>query len=466
MSDYLVNLGKNNLARKMVRTLGLPIPLPQALLRSTGAWEDKPLTDQVVVAGTGGALTPALAECLMHAGASVQVIGDMDAFTSLSEAWARSVEPAVADGNKPYAIVLDASHLETAEDLRVLYDALSPRMRSIQTCGRLVVLGRPPEGLEPVAAGVQRALEGFIRSAGKELGRKGTTANLIQVEAGAEDRLGATLRWVLSQHAAFLTCQPIRVSAAVQTEGGAPHQRPLDAKLALVTGAARGIGKSIAQALAREGAHVLCLDLPGDSEALQSLAESIGGTALTGDVTQEDTLQTVRDVLKARGVESLDILVNNAGVTRDKTLAKMREDHWDLTLAVNLGAVMRLTTSLPLADGGRVVNLSSINGLAGAPGQTNYSATKAGVAGFTAAMGAQMAERGIAVNAVAPGFIETRMTAAVPAGTREAGRRLSALSQGGLPHDIAEAVTFLCSPGAAGLCGQTVRVCGGNFVGA
>jgi 3-oxoacyl-[acyl-carrier protein] reductase len=271
---------------------------------------------------------------------------------------------------------------------------------------------------------------------------------------------------VLSQHAAFLTCQPIRVSAAVKSEGDVPRQRPLDAKLALVTGAARGIGESIARALSREGAHVLCLDLPGDSEALQSLAEAIGGTALTGDVTQEDTLQTVRDVLKARGGESLDILVNNAGATRDKTLAKMREDHWDLTLAVNLGAVMRLTTSLPLSDGGRVVNLSSINGLAGAPGQTNYSATKAGVAGFTAAIGAQMAERGIAVNAVAPGFIETRMTAAVPAGTREAGRRLSALSQGGLPHDIAEAVTFLCSPGAAGLCGQTVRVCGGTFVGA
>ena len=210
MSDYLVNLGKNNMARKMVRTLGLPIPLPQALALHGclgGQATNRPDRGR----GTGGALTPAMAECLMHAGASVQVIGDMDAFTSLSEAWARSVEPAVADGNKPYAVVLDASHLATAEDLRALYDALNPRMRSIQTCGRLVVLGRPPEGLEPVAAGVQRALEGFIRSAGKELGRKGTTANLIQVEAGAEDRLGATLRWVLSQHAAFLTCQPIRV---------------------------------------------------------------------------------------------------------------------------------------------------------------------------------------------------------------------------------------------------------------
>jgi 3-oxoacyl-[acyl-carrier protein] reductase len=136
---------------------------------------------------------------------------------------------------------------------------------------------------------------------------------------------------------------------------------------------------------------------------------------------------------------------------------------------VNLAAVVRITDALlpkALRDGGRVVCLSSVSGIAGNVGQTNYSASKAALIGYVDALATQVAPRGITANAIAPGFIETRMTAAIPMVIREAGRRLSALGQGGLPEDVAQAITFLASPGAQGITGTTLRVCGGALIGA
>jgi len=148
----------------------------------------------------------------------------------------------------------------------------------------------------------------------------------------------------------------------------------------------------------------------------------------------------------------------------------MDASRWDQTLAVNLGGVIRTTEALLsnnlLRDGGRVIGLSSVAGIAGNVGQTNYAASKAGVIGFVRSLAARVADRGITVNAIAPGFIETRMTAAIPAVIREAGRRLSALGQGGLPTDVAEAIVFLASPGAQGITASTLRVCGGALIGA
>jgi 3-oxoacyl-[acyl-carrier protein] reductase len=173
-------------------------------------------------------------------------------------------------------------------------------------------------------------------------------------------------------------------------------------------------------------------------------------------------------LLEAHG--GVDIVVHNAGVTRDRTLGRMDEAAWDQALTINLAAVAATTEALlrrkVLRDGGRVVCLSSIAGIAGNVGQTNYAASKAGIIGLVRHLGASLAGRGIAVNAVAPGFIETRMTAAVPLFIREAGRRLSSLGQGGLPVDVAEVITFLSSPGAAALSGSVIRVCGGGFIGA
>jgi 3-oxoacyl-[acyl-carrier protein] reductase len=164
----------------------------------------------------------------------------------------------------------------------------------------------------------------------------------------------------------------------------------------------------------------------------------------------------------------VDVLVHNAGVTRDRTLSRMSEREWDQVIDINLTAVIRIDTALTalMRAGGREICLASIAGIAGTVGQTNYACAKAGLIGYVRKRAALLAPRGITVNAVAPGLIETRLTAAMPVLVREAGRRLSALGQGGEPRDVAEAITFLASPGAAGINGSVLRVCGGAFLGA
>jgi len=162
-------------------------------------------------------------------------------------------------------------------------------------------------------------------------------------------------------------------------------------------------------------------------------------------------------------------VIHNAGVTRDKTLARMKPEKGDQTIDINLSAVVRITEALlegPMRAGGRIILLSSVAGIAGNMGQTNYAASKAGIVGYTRGLATELAPRGITVNAIAPGFIETRLTAAIPVMIREVARRLSALGQGGLPQDVGEAITFLSTPGAAAMTGRVLRVCGGAFVGA
>ncbi len=439
MSDFLVDLGPG--ARRIVKGLGLPIPLPQKLKRATDSWQPRPLDGTDIAVGT--------TEHSQLAGPIADAIGP---FAAAGEGWGRPARPAdEVDDLKASALVFDGSGLSEPGHLRAVYEFFKPRMRSLKRCGRIVVLGRPPTECDTVAAAAtQRALEGFVRSLGKELGRRGATANLIRVAPGAEDRLEG----------------PLHVTADVPV-AASPHTRALDGKVALVTGAARGIGAATARALAREGAHVICLDRPEDDGPASLIASEVGGTLLRCDVTADDAPERIASLVREE-FGHIDVIVHNAGVTRDKTLKNMDEARWDLTLDVNLGAVIRITEALDplLAEGARIVCLSSIAGIAGNFGQTNYAASKAGVAGYVAAAGKAWAGRGIAVNAIAPGFIETRLTKAIPAATREVARRLSNLSQGGLPEDVAEVITFLSSPGGGALSGQVLRVCGGNFVGA
>jgi 3-oxoacyl-[acyl-carrier protein] reductase len=222
--------------------------------------------------------------------------------------------------------------------------------------------------------------------------------------------------------------------------------------------------------LARDGAHVIAADLSMAGEALAKVANRIGGTTLHLDVASPEAPARLLEHLAAH-TDGLDILVHNAGITRDKLLANMKPEQWDSVIAVNLESQLRVNAALlesdQLRDQSRVVCLSSTTGLSGNRGQTNYAATKSGVIGLVRSSAAAFAAHGNStINAVAPGFIDTEMTAKMPVATREVARRLSSLQQAGLPIDVAEAVAWLSSPGAGGVNGQTLRVCGQNLVGA
>lgn len=451
MSDFLVDLGSNPFARKVIQQLGLPVPLPAALERDAQPWQARPLVGKRAI--VGGASTATQSAALR---------------SMLAEAGAEVVSPEqLGEGGRPELLLFDASAVADVAGLRGLYDFFQPRVATLAPSGRVVVVARELElALSPEAAGVQAAVEGFVRSVAKEVGKRGATANLVRVGPGAGGRIAPVLRFLLSARSAFITGQPLLVTARAKELAAPPAVRPLAGKTALVTGAARGIGNATARLLAQEGAKVLLLDRPQDGEPLARSANQLGGIAVQADLSDPAATAAIVEAVQQAG--GLDILVHNAGITRDKTLARMKPEQWDGVLAVNLAAIVRLTAALEpqLRAFGRIVCLSSVAGIAGNVGQTAYAASKAGVMGFVRAQGERLASQGITVNAVAPGFIETRMTEAMPFAIREVARRLSALSQGGRPDDVAQAITFLASPGAQGLTGQTLRVCGGALVGA
>jgi 3-oxoacyl-[acyl-carrier protein] reductase len=373
------------------------------------------------------------------------------------------------EGERVDGIVFDGTGLESPDDLRQLYDFMHPWIRRLNRSARVVVIGRPAaDAKKPARAATRAGLEGFTRSLAKEIGGNGTIANSVFVEEGAENRLGPLLRFLLSPRSAFISCQPFHVTKLVKGDE-APDTHVLGGKVALVTGAARGIGEATAELLAAEGAHVVCLDRPADDGPCSKVAQRIGGSVLLVDITDEDAPVRIANDLEQR-FGGVDVVVHNAGVTRDKTFGRMKPDAWDMAVDINLGAVIRITDRLLddelLRPGGRIICLSSVSGIAGNRGQTNYSASKAGIVGFVEALAAKVAKKGITVNAIAPGFIETRLTSAIPMAIREVARRLSALGQGGQPEDVGQAITFLATPGAVGVTGATVRVCGGALIGA
>jgi 3-oxoacyl-[acyl-carrier protein] reductase len=199
------------------------------------------------------------------------------------------------------------------------------------------------------------------------------------------------------------------------------------------------------------------------------VANDLKGTALQLDITADDAPSRLADFITTRHVHA-DVFVHNAGVTRDKTLGRMTEDQWDTVLDVNLASQERINDVLLeqslLGGNGRIVAVSSVSGIAGNRGQTNYATSKAGVIGVVESMAPTLAAHGMTINAVAPGFIETKMTAAMPMMIREAGRRMNSLSQGGLPIDVAETIAWLANPASGGVTGNVVRVCGQSLLGA
>ncbi len=243
-----------------------------------------------------------------------------------------------------------------------------------------------------------------------------------------------------------------------------------DGKVSIVTGASQGIGEAIAEELAREGAHVALVDV--QKEKLEALAERFRAagwkaSARVADVTRlSQAVAVVEEVLRDLG--RIDHLVNNAGITRDNLLLRMKEEEWDAVIGVNLKGSWNFAKAVvrPMiaARGGRIVNIASVVGLVGNPGQANYAASKAGVMGFSRALAREVASRGITVNCVAPGYIATAMTEGLPEEVKKAFMDNIPLKRFGLPKEVASAVKFLLSDEAAYITGQVINVNGGLYM--
>jgi 3-oxoacyl-[acyl-carrier protein] reductase len=233
----------------------------------------------------------------------------------------------------------------------------------------------------------------------------------------------------------------------------------LEGKTALVTGGSRGIGRAIALELAGAGAEVTLSYRSGKEEA-EEVARDAGAKALQADVSDPEQ---AKELVAASG--DLDILVNNAGVTRDGLIARMSDEDWSDVIDTNLGGVFHTCRAaargMMKRRGGSIVNISSIVGLHGNPGQTNYSASKAGIIGFTKALARELGNRGVRANVVAPGYIDTRLTQAIADEMRQLMLANTPLGRFGQPEDIAGAVRFLCSDEAAFITGEVLLVDGG-----
>jgi 3-oxoacyl-[acyl-carrier protein] reductase len=363
------------------------------------------------------------------------------------------------------ALVFDATGISDSTELVELQRFFHPNAKRVEPSGRVVVLGTPPADLPPRSATAQRALEGFTRSLGKEIGR-GVAVQLVYVSEGADDQLDSTLRFLLSPRSAYVSGQVVWIGTGVAETPELDWKRPLTSKRALVTGASRGIGEAIAGILRRDGAELVLLDLPALGDDLSAVAERLEAETIALDITDEDAPPTIAERLS----DGIDIVVHNAGVTRDRTIAKMPEERWSSLMEINLSSEERIDDELLRRDllrrNGRIVCVSSMSGIAGNSGQTNYATSKAGVIGMVEALAPELAARGATINAVAPGFIETQMTDAMPIAIREAGRRMNSMSQGGLPVDVAETIAWLASPASTGVNGNVVRVCGQSLLGA
>ncbi len=443
MSDRYQGFTRTPVGQLLVKNLGLPNPTP--LKRYTVG---DPLVEGTIAVGGTGRLAESLPGMLDLLGIAAS---------------------SAPDAAQKYAgLVFDASGLTDAGQLGALRDFFTPLLRSLDTCPRLVVIGTPPEQVSGSERVAQRALEGFTRSLGKEVGRGGTV-QLVYVAEKAEAALASTLAFLLSPKSAYVSGQVVRIGTHTDKAGDvADWTRPLAGRVALVTGASRGIGEQIARVLHRDGATVVGLDVPQAASELQALMRELDGDHLTLDITAKDAPQRIAHHLSEKH-GGVDVVVHNAGITQDKKLANMDEQRWNAVINVNLVAPERITRELlaqgVINDNGAIIGVASIAGIAGNLGQTNYAASKAGVIGLVDSLKDEL-KKGVTINAVAPGFIITQMTASVPFATREVGQRLNAMSQGGLPVDVAETIAWYASPGSTAVNGNVVRVCGQMMLGA
>lgn len=452
MADAYMDLVGSGFGKVLAKQLGLPQP-PKLRRYQSG----EPIAPGPVLLLGSGATAQQLADVLLG--------------------WELDVRRHFTDNVRYGAVFLVADSFESPSELGEPALEMGRALKTLAPGARVISLSKQAtEQDKPSVAAVRRGLEGFIRSVAREL-RGGATANGLFLGDGVDGHsaslLGA-IRFFLSGKSAYVDGQFLSVEASgstvpdVRTLNYDGASAPLAGKVAVVTGAARGIGAAIARVLHRDGAKVVVVDVPAAGDALTKVANELSGTALQLDITREDAGDVIlKHALGRHG--RLDIVIHNAGITRDKLLANMDQAKWDSVIAVNLESQLRMNEAFLAADlqGLRIVTLASTSGIAGNRGQTNYAASKAGLMGVVAATSPALEARGGGMNAVAPGFIETEMTAKIPVATRAVGRLLMpSLMQGGLPQDVAEAVSFLASPEASGINGQTLRVCGQSLIGA
>lgn len=455
MQDTLIELGLPPIARHVLRRIGIKPP-PQ-LIRSFRAWSDDILSGKHLILSRSPAMQDVLQPYLKRQKATVS----FHSRGELVRAGALPQAKQVFQGT-----VFDAREWTKLEDLKELYTFFHGLRGQLGFNHRVVILNqerKSPEGLA-----ISQAVESFARSLSREFGPKGINVNVLRLEsAEVLPQSLPVISFFLSDFCAFVTGQIIPLNHSTFAEIPESLSGSLAGKRALVTGAAQGIGYAIAQRLAEEGAHVIALDRTQNEEALRELAAEIDGEVLLATIGKDN--QDWVEKLAAL-TPHLDIIVHNAGITRDRTLLGMKEKDWDDVLTVNLEAVVDISSQILrrglLAKGGRILCMSSVVGVSGNFGQTNYSASKAGLIGYVKGMAEHLAHEQATINAVAPGFIETDMTAKIPFVAKQFARRLSSLAQGGQPDDVADMITFLASPCAAAINGQVIRVCGGSFLGA
>ena len=439
------------LTNKLFSILGFAPPVD--LLRFNG---DNLLPESVMMLSLSSSCSPIITQSVDRLGLNV-----IDSSSVINE---KSVA----------ALIIDATQYQEEGAYAQLYQAVSKAVPYLSKNARVVIVGNTiTTEMSPQESAFSQGLVGFSKSLAKEIGRKGTTLNVVFIAPNITDELVGPLQFLLSAKSTFISGQVISVRECNdKCDDNSESQKhdKVSKRLALVTGASQGIGAAIADTLARDNYHVVGVDIEPAKDKLHQKMTVIGGDSICLDISSDNAGQVIADYLAKNNHQGFDVIVHNAGITRDKTLAKMPEQWWTSTLDINLLSVMKINDYLlknnAINDNGQIVCMASMNGIAGQVGQTNYSMSKAGLIGYVDSFAQTLASRNITINAVAPGFIETKMTEQIPFFTREMGRRMNALSQGGKAQDVAEAVAFFAQPQSYAVTGQTLRVCGLNFIGA